>query len=136
MEVILLDTDVFSFIFKGNNTWKPHYEELLLGKRSALSFMTVAELYHWAVFKNWGERRVTELERTIQTQLIFWPSLEICQQWAQLQASRRAQGRPISTQDAWHAAIALYYDIPLLTNNVKDYEGIKDLQLLTAPIVH
>jgi len=46
VEIILLDTDVFSFIFKGNNTWKPLYEELLLGKRSALSFMAVAELYH------------------------------------------------------------------------------------------
>lgn len=48
MKTILLDTNVVSFILKGDprmDLYTPH----LRGCKPALSFMTVAELFQWAV---------------------------------------------------------------------------------------
>jgi tRNA(fMet)-specific endonuclease VapC len=45
--VVIVDTDVVSFLFKGD-TRAQAYREHLRGKTLAISFMTVAELYQWA----------------------------------------------------------------------------------------
>ena len=45
MSTLLLDTDVFSFLFKDHplaEAYRPHVR----GHMLAISFMTVAELYH------------------------------------------------------------------------------------------
>ena len=50
--VVIVDTDVVSFLFKGDTRaqlYRPH----LQGRTLALSFMTVAELYQWAYIRNW-----------------------------------------------------------------------------------
>jgi tRNA(fMet)-specific endonuclease VapC len=44
MPTLLLDTDVFSFLLKGDSRANA-YTPLLQGHRLALSFMTVAELF-------------------------------------------------------------------------------------------
>jgi predicted nucleic acid-binding protein len=41
------------------------------------------------------------------------------------------QRKPISLADALVAATALIYDLTLLTENIKDYTGIKDLKLVS-----
>lgn len=45
-------------------------------------------------------------------------------------AERRRLGRPITTQDAQIAAIALANGIPLATRNARDFEGIPALELI------
>ena len=47
-----------------------------------------------------------------------------------------AAGRPISAQDAWQAAVALEYEIPLATNNVRDDESVEGLEIWTAQESH
>jgi len=44
-------------------------------------------------------------------------------------AARTRQGRPISTEDAQIAAIALAAGLTLLTRNIRDFEGIDGLAL-------
>ncbi|MGA2771966.1 MAG: hypothetical protein ABSG26_14225 [Bryobacteraceae bacterium] len=41
----------------------------------------------------------------------------------------RRNGRRIETANAWIAATALLYDVPLLTHNKTDYLGVPGLQL-------
>lgn len=48
--------------------------------------------------------------------------------YALVVASRTQQGRPISTEDAQIAAIALAAGLPLLTRNTKDFAGIPGLR--------
>lgn len=60
MDVILLDTNVVSFILKGD-TRASDYERHLKGRQLAISFMTVAELYQWAAVRKWDERRQDQL---------------------------------------------------------------------------
>ena len=47
--------------------------------------------------------------------------------YAIIYANRRRMGRPISTEDAQIAAIALAEDLTLLTRNTQDFEGIEGL---------
>jgi predicted nucleic acid-binding protein len=50
--------------------------------------------------------------------------------FARLVAARRRIGRPITTQDAQIAAIALANDMPLATRNTDDFEAIRGLLLV------
>jgi tRNA(fMet)-specific endonuclease VapC len=55
MSLILIDTDIASFILKGSDYATP-YLPLLRGQELALSFMSVAELFQWAALRHWGDR--------------------------------------------------------------------------------
>lgn len=132
MNVILLDTNIVSFIFKGDSR-ATEYALHLQGKHLAISFMTVAEMYQWAAIRQWGTRRIKQLEQTLMsnyTVLSF--DIALCQKWGEVRAKRRAMGKPISPEDAWVAATALQYDLPLVTHNPKDFEGISGLEVITT----
>jgi tRNA(fMet)-specific endonuclease VapC len=104
--VLIVDTDVVSFLFKGDTRaqlYRPH----LQGKALAISFMTVAELYQWAYIRNWGKQKLTRLEEQLRAYVIVPYDNELCKQWATVCVERQRLGRPISVQDAWIAATAL-----------------------------
>ena len=50
MSIVLLDTDIFSFLFKGDQAHLKGIESYLVGNTPAICFMTVAELYQWTLF--------------------------------------------------------------------------------------
>jgi len=56
---------------------------------------------------------------------------DLCTVWARIRADARAAGRALSPQDAWIAATALALDVPLVTNNLRDYEQVQNLRLLS-----
>ncbi len=119
MNVILLDTNIVSFALKGDSRVN-EYAPYLQGKRLAISFMTVAELYQWAFVRKWGPRRVKQLEQTLMTTytVLAFDGV-LCQKWGEIRAIRRTMGRPISSQDAWVAATALQYGLPLITHSLE-----------------
>ena len=70
MNIVLLDTNIVSFIFKRDNRLQP-YEPYLKENILSISFMTVAELFQWASIRNWSERRINQMEDTLDNYLIF-----------------------------------------------------------------
>jgi predicted nucleic acid-binding protein len=40
-------------------------------------------------------------------------------------------GNPIDTADAWVAAVALLFDIPLVTNNRRHFENVGNLKIIS-----
>jgi len=129
MSLLLIDTDIASFIFKGSDYAEP-YMPFLSGHELALSFMTVAELFQWAILRQWGDRRLTQLEQYLSNYMIIPVDLLLCREWAQVRATRQSAGRVISPQDAWIAATALRHDLPLVTHNIKDFLEIPNLRLI------
>ena len=83
MSTLLLDTNIVSFIFKRDSR-ATAYAPLLQGNRLAISFMTAAELFQWAIVRNWGQARVARLEQSIATYLIIPPDLDLCRAWGKL----------------------------------------------------
>ncbi|MEO0488319.1 MAG: type II toxin-antitoxin system VapC family toxin [Cyanobacteria bacterium P01_A01_bin.123] len=132
MGLLLIDTDIASFIFKGSDYADP-YLTLLSNQELALSFMTVAELFQWAMLRQWGERRLSQLEQYLSNYLVIPVDQPLCREWAQVRSDCQRAGRPISPQDAWIAATALRYDLPLVTHNIKDFVGISNLRLMKPP---
>jgi tRNA(fMet)-specific endonuclease VapC len=127
----VVDTDVVSMLFKGDSrahNYRPYVTDRLLG----VSFMTLAELDRWSLDRNWGPARKAELEIYLTKYTILPVTRELCSAWAKVSWEARRKGRPIQTADAWIAASAQHYQVPLITNNASDYTGISGLQLLTA----
>ena len=56
-DFLVLDTDVASYLFKNSPRAKP-FRPLLKGKRLALAFVSVAELFKWTLKRQWGPRKV------------------------------------------------------------------------------
>ena len=128
MTIVLLDTNVVSYLFKGD-TRATAYAPLLQGHRLAISFMTVAELFEWATTRKWGRTRLTRLEQTLATYVIIPVDVELCRQWGAIRAQQQATGRMIAPQDAWIAATALRHQLPLVTHNPSDFQSIANLDV-------
>ncbi len=127
---VVVDTDVVSYLYK-RDTRAEDYRTHLQGKLLTISFMTLAELDRWILERNWGERRKTDLEKFMHRFTVIEVSRALCLKWAEASHRARRKGRPIETADAWIAATALLYDIPLVTHNRNDYSGVDGLQVIS-----
>ncbi len=130
MDLVVVDTDVLSFIFKHDSrgaAYKPH----LAGKEIIISFMTLAELNQWAIRRNWGASRKRKLDAYRKPITVFHSDEDLCLKWARVMEDARRNGRPIQTADAWVAATALLHDIPVVTNNRKHFVGVDGLTVIS-----
>ncbi|WP_353930668.1 type II toxin-antitoxin system VapC family toxin [Okeanomitos corallinicola TIOX110] len=131
MSILLLDTNVVSYLFKGD-TRAGEYAPILQGNRLAISFITVAELYEWAAIKQWGERRLTQLEAILASYLVIPVDVETCRIWGTIRAQQRAAGTTIASQDGWIAATAIRHTLPLVTHNPSDFQNIPNLRIISV----
>jgi tRNA(fMet)-specific endonuclease VapC len=132
MALVVVDTDVLSFVFKGG-TRAARYRPHLAGQTWALSFMTVAELERWALARNWGQTRRDRMEQQLRQFAICFADRELCRFWADATESASRNGHPVGCADAWTAAAALLFQVPLITHNADDYRGVERLQVITEP---
>lgn len=130
MEIVVVNTDVVSFLFKKDSR-AVSYAAHLAGKDMIISFMTVAELWQWASQKNWGETKRRRLSEHIQDFTILHSDDDLCLKWAEVVESGRRNGRPIDTADAWIAATALLHKVPIVTHNRKHYAGVDGLTIVS-----
>ncbi|HXU36323.1 MAG TPA: PIN domain-containing protein [Blastocatellia bacterium] len=134
MSTVLLDTTVASLLHPGKkqDPLRMQYETHMKGKILAISFQTVAELWSWAEENNWGSKRREGLERFIQRFLIIPYDPELAKTWAQVSTHCRRIGRRLEAGDAWIAACAVRFRIPLLTHD-GDHVGLNhpDLQVIS-----
>lgn len=73
-----------------------------------------------------------ELREHIHSQfVVFRSSIALCELWSDVRRERKEKGREIATSDAWIAATAIFLNVPLITNNRRDFEMIDRLQLIT-----
>jgi predicted nucleic acid-binding protein len=130
MDPVILDTDVLSFLAKGD-TRATLYTRALAGKRLCICFQTVAELRLWALVRRWGSSRRDALNSLLDHFVVLPYDSMMAQRWADVTAHRRRLGRPIDCGDAWIAASALRHGAALLTHNAKDYADIPGLSLIS-----
>ena len=127
--MLVVDTDVVSYLFKQDtrsDLYKPHMQGHLL----LISPMTRAELEAWALEHNWGQPRREAMRAHLKQFMLVPFHEELCVKWAEATDSALRRGRSIGSSDAWVAAAALHYDVPLVTHNKSDYLGVANLKLV------
>jgi tRNA(fMet)-specific endonuclease VapC len=123
MNAAIVDTDVVSMLFKGD-TWALAYRPHITGRLLGISFMTLAELERWSLERDWGWRRQRKLAQHLTRYAVLPVSRELCGKWAAVSFAAKRKGRPIQTADAWIAASAVHYQVPLITNNRAGYSAV------------
>ena len=127
---VVLDTNVFSYLFK-DDSLAEKYRTRLLRHTPCITFQSLAELYQWMEQNEWGQRRRLELETFLHNFLVLPYDNEVAKAWARIQVECRQKGQPISCQDAWIGACALRHVIPLATHDPRDFESISGLEIIT-----
>lgn len=128
MGIRVIDTDVWSYLYKGRSEAKL-YEPHLFGNILVISFQTQAELLRGAIAANWGVARCQHLESRMQKYVIE-PSDRLSLLWAEVMDSAKRNGRPIGAADAWVAATALHLDVPLISHNRTHFIGVNGLTII------
>jgi tRNA(fMet)-specific endonuclease VapC len=130
MSDVVVDTDVVSYVFK-NHTLASFYYREIGGGLAYLSFMSIAELRRWTLQAAWGKQRLHFLEEYLQGFVVIPSSTDLCDLWAEVMVAAQATGRRIECSDAWIAATALLYDVPLVTHNRSNYLGVPGLRIIS-----
>jgi tRNA(fMet)-specific endonuclease VapC len=127
---VILDTDVVSYTLK-DDPWAVEYERLTARYSAHISFMTLSELTYWAERHNWGPRRRVQLKHL----LLSYPTLPcdrgVAEACARLRNQREKCGRPIAFADAWIAATAIHFEVPLATHD-RNFLDTPGLRLISA----
>jgi predicted nucleic acid-binding protein len=130
MSVLLLDTNVVSILFKPDHLLHRQSFGIVAGHQWFISFMTRGELLLWPKVNQWGSTRREELIRHIDLCTTLFPDEGACVVWADIMAESRVAGRPITSADAWVAAAARQWDLPLVTADHGDFEHLDGLTLI------
>jgi tRNA(fMet)-specific endonuclease VapC len=127
MDYYLVDTSVVSIEFKSDSR-ATLYKHHLAARSLAISTVTRAELYEWSIGRKWGAERTKKLLNFLEKFAELEMDDEVLWCWARI---RTEKGRPRSYSDSWIAATAIRYELPLVTHNRRDFEGIEGLDIIS-----
>ena len=125
--MILLDTDVCIEILRGN--------ENVIQKRetydgeTALSFMSVAELYYGAEKSLKPLQNIIIVEEFLLSVLVFQTDFDILKTFGLIKARLELSGTALSDADLFIASTAITKCKKLITGKVKHYKKIEELNI-------
>lgn len=121
-EGLLVDTDVLSYIAWQRPEGKA-FAPILRERLLAVSFATVGELYFGAVKAGWGTPRIRRLETRLNLYTVLPGTYDIARAYGDIKAAFKDQ---VDECDMWIAATALVHQLPLVTNNLRHFEPMRD----------
>jgi tRNA(fMet)-specific endonuclease VapC len=127
MEGVLVDTNVVSYLLKGDSRGDL-YRVHLDGKLLYVSFASIAELYRWAIQRNWGAARIATLRENLTNYVVLPYDDQTTWEWARIMS---VKGSPIAPGDAWIAAAGIRHGLPIVTHNRKHFERISGLRVIS-----
>lgn len=130
MPKIIIDTDVFSFIFR-NDKKARFFLSYMDGVNIWLSFASVGEIYFGAYKANWGSRMMTNLQDELGKYTILPSNDAICVLYGKVKSECTSKGSPIEDPDYWTAACAIHYGCALATYNSRHFRHVKGLELIS-----
>jgi predicted nucleic acid-binding protein len=120
-KIVLVDTDIFIKVFRGDARYKKHLD--LLSGNIAVSIITVLELYQGANTKS----RKFDLEKQLKAYNIIHIDEKISAT-AWLLTKKYLPGKSLLPPDCLIAATALNFSYELFTDNKKDFDFIKGIK--------
>ena len=128
-DVVLVDTDVYSYLGKPGSKYASLYLPHVDQKRLAVSFITIGELYFGAHKKKWSAERVAGIKDRLRSVAIVPFDEGVCRTYGEIKARLEEKGTPIADNDLWIAACAIRHSIPLVSNNRNHFERVPGLVL-------
>jgi tRNA(fMet)-specific endonuclease VapC len=120
----LLDTDTVSYLVRGNRNIANRIVQV--GTQCAISAITVMELRSW---KSHTKEILFLIESIIKDLPVISFDEEAATLSAEIRSSLRATGRGYSIPDLMIAGTAISNRLILVSNNTKDFEAIKNLEI-------
>ena len=131
---LIVDSDVFSMWYRGRGRGG-EFRELVQGHLLAISFACVGEVLAPTFMRKGLAPGTTERIKQALGRFVVLPyDAVVVEHWAQMSAllEGRLKGRGIN--DMWTASCALAFDLPIVTNNLSDFQSIQkefaDLKLV------
>lgn len=118
----LLDTNVLVYHVAGEPAASKFLEETIARQSFRLSILSVIEFLGW---HGHTEEDFAECKELIELATIFPVSKEVADKAIELRRSKR-----IKLADAVIASTALVNNLKLVTGNIQDFKGIRDLQVI------
>ena len=123
MEVsLLLDTNVLVYHVAGETAATKFLEETIARRSFCLSILSVIEFLGW---HGHTDEEFAKCKELIELATTLSVSKEVADKAIELRRSKR-----IKLADAVVASTALVNNLKLVTGNVRDFRGIRDLQII------
>ena len=124
----LLDTNAVS------NSLKPRISAVVAPYlrtpgTSAISFQTEGELGVWSASPTIPPAHAEQIRAFVRDAPILYANETVVAHYIAIVRRRRNAGRPENVKDAWIAATALAYGLPLITFDRHGFNDIPDLDL-------
>ena len=125
----LLDTNTcIYFLNRASEKVVAHFQQLS-PPEIKLSSITVAELYYGAEKSKARLNNWKNVENFVSTFEIMPFDEKSCKMYAKVRPALEKSGVPIGPMDLLIASISLANNFILVTNNIKEFERIKELKL-------
>jgi len=125
----LLDTNICIYIAKHSPIHIFNkFEELVIGE-ACMSMITYGELYYGVQKSQHSKKNMALLQELIGMIPPLPMPTEAGKHYGQIRSQLERAGTPIGNNDTWIAAHALSLDVTLVTNNMKEFTRIPQLQL-------
>jgi predicted nucleic acid-binding protein len=124
----LLDTNWIIQVLAGQNETTRYHKKLNL-RRVAVSYITVGEIYDVAFNYANPQAHLSSFRQFLAPFKILNLNDPIMEQFAEIRSFLRRRGEIISDFDILIGAIALHYDLTLLTYNARHFKRIPDLKM-------
>lgn len=125
-EVYLLDTNAITAIFKKDADLLALITEFDL----YLPVIVVGELFYGALYSQNVEQNLESYTAFISQRQVLSCDLETARQYGAISVQLRRKGRNIPQNDVWIAALALQYDLPVITRD-KHFNEVDGLTVVT-----
>lgn len=110
----LLDTNIIIALFANEAAV---LEKLQLAKEIFISNITIGELYYGAEKSQRVRENKNRINELVANSVILGTNVETALIYGEIKHSLRLKGRPLPENDIWIAAVALQYDLILVTRD-------------------
>lgn len=97
---------------------------------AAISFQTQAELLLWITSPTLPGPYRRQIQDFLATTAVLHSNDDVSAFFAEILRRRRDAGRPENVRDAWIAATALAYELPLITFDQRGFNDIPELDMM------
>lgn len=124
----LIDSDWIIDFLKGRPDAIALFRQLL-PDGMAMSIMTFGEIYEGIYYGRDQQKHELGLRALLRDIRVLGINRSVARQYARIRGDLRARGLLIPQPDTLIAATALYYDLTLVTRNLRDFQRIPDLRI-------